>query len=53
MHSLCINYVYQVIKLGKNVYQAINDGKSPLKIPTSCKTCWLSIEVAVQRVISQ
>ena len=36
-----------------NLYQSLNDGKSPLKIPMNCKTRWLSIEPAVERIISQ
>ena len=37
----------------KNLYEAINDGKSPLKIPANCKTRWLSIEPAVGQIITQ
>ena len=37
----------------KNLYQAINNGETLLKIPSDCKTCWLSIEPAVERVTSQ
>ena len=36
----------------KNLYEAMNDGKSPLKIPANCKTRWLSIEPAVGQIIS-
>lgn len=37
----------------KMLYETINDGASPLKIPANCKTRWLSIECAVHRIISQ
>lgn len=36
-----------------NLYQAINDDKKPLKISMNCKTRWLSMETAVERIISQ
>ena len=35
------------------LYQSLNDGRTPLKIPMNCKTRWLSIERAVERIISQ
>ena len=37
----------------KNLYETINGGKTPLKIPMNCKTMWLSIEPAVNRIVSQ
>jgi len=37
----------------KNLYKAINDNHSPLKIVKSCNTRWLSIETAVSRIINQ
>lgn len=37
----------------KTLYQTINDGKTPLKIPSNCQTRWLSIEPAVGRILDQ
>ena len=37
----------------QNLYQTMNDGKSPLKIPNNCQTRWLSIEPAVGRILEQ
>lgn len=37
----------------KNLYKAINDNHSPLKIVKSCNSRWLSIENAVSRIINQ
>lgn len=37
----------------KNLYKAINDNHSPLKIVKSCDTRWLSIETAVGRILKQ
>lgn len=35
------------------LYKTINDGSSPLKIPSDCKTRWLSIQPAVEKIVSQ
>lgn len=35
------------------LYQTLNDGTSPLKIPKECQTRWLSIQPAVQRILEQ
>lgn len=37
----------------KNLYAAINEGKEPLKIVQACQTRWLSVEVAVSRIVDQ
>lgn len=37
----------------KTLYHTINEGKNPLKIPNNCNTRWLSIEPAVDRILSQ
>ena len=37
----------------KKLYQTINDGANPLKIPKNCATRWLSIHRAVERVVQQ
>ena len=37
----------------KILYQTLNDGISPLKIPKDCQTRWLSIQPAVQRILEQ
>lgn len=37
----------------KKVYRLINDGHDPLKIVKACRTRWLSISSAVDRVIDQ
>ena len=36
-----------------NLYKAINDGQTPLKIPAKGQTRWLSIQVAVERIVNQ
>ena len=40
-------------QLCKQLYQTINDGANPLKIPKNCATRWLSIHHAVERVVQQ
>ena len=40
-------------QLYKQLYQTINDGANPLKIPKSCATRWFSIHHAVERVVQQ
>ena len=37
----------------KNLYQTLNDGSNPLKIPREYPTRWLSIQPAVQRILDQ
>ena len=36
-----------------NLCKAINDGATPLKIPSKGQTRWLSIQVAVERIVNQ
>lgn len=40
-------------QLYRDIYQTLNDGAEPLKIPRACDTRWLSIEPAVTRIIDQ
>ena len=40
-------------QLYKQLYQTINDGANPLKIPKNCATRWFSIHHAVERVVQQ
>ena len=35
------------------LYEAINDGSQPMKIPPDCKTRWLSVQPAVENIIAQ
>ena len=35
------------------LYEAINDGSQPMKIPSHCKTRWLSIQPAIENIIAQ
>ncbi|XP_053960547.1 uncharacterized protein LOC128864816 [Anastrepha ludens] len=37
----------------RQIYELMNNDKTPLKIPRVCETRWLSIETAVSRVIDQ
>lgn len=37
----------------KNLFQTLNSGSLPLKIPRDCQTRWLSIQPAVQRILEQ
>lgn len=37
----------------RQLFETLNDGKEPLKIPRVCDTRWLSIEPAVTRILSQ
>jgi hypothetical protein len=35
------------------LYKALNDDTTPLKIPSDCKTRWLSIQPAIERIVDQ
>jgi hypothetical protein len=37
----------------KEIYRTLNDGEDPLKIPKVCATHWISIEPAINRILSQ
>ena len=36
-----------------NLYKAINDNSTPLKIPAQSPTRWLLIQIAVERIVNQ